>query len=362
MEVTQPPPPRPAPEPAKPVILSLSPSRPSLPEILASDQLSFHGLARHLPTDAAMAYRGRADIEKYLDGLQAAGAGNIRQFSGGPTFAFGYTLHGHAWVAFRGSRTDSCRNMFVDFVLIDANVLPSGSPRRHRGFLRAWHRIETQIASWMNELPNECRRLVLTGHSLGGALAILAGFHLSTTFPVRAVITFGAPRVGLIRFFNQYSARPSDPTKPSPSLADVTYRYTHVTDIVSRIPPPIFLYFHVGSEHTVSAIGSIEAGPPPDLISRFVALRDRLFGLAPPARRYVPPQFASPPPPEVYVTRLTETLKQCPWILAVPAAALLRLTAVAVVAGALVKLGDFRQHRCRKYQDAFLAEPGLPPW
>jgi hypothetical protein len=72
--------------------------------------------------------------------------------------------------------------------------------------------------------------LVITGHSLGGALAALVGACFSvlgSPVPtVSAIYTFGQPRIGLHDFCNTYSR----------ILADKLVRFVNKQDLVPRVP------------------------------------------------------------------------------------------------------------------------------
>lgn len=65
--------------------------------------------------------------------------------------------------------------------------------RMHKGFMEAFLSVEQQIDAkieQLNDLP-----LYITGHSLGGALAVVATWHIKSE-NLAACYTFGAPRVG----------------------------------------------------------------------------------------------------------------------------------------------------------------------
>jgi triacylglycerol lipase len=77
----------------------------------------------------------------------------------------------------------------------------------------------------------ECRQLWLTGHSLGGALAMLAANELFSraergAAPIAGVYTFGQPRVGNAGFRDAYDTL----------LKGRTFRIVHGDDVVPRIP------------------------------------------------------------------------------------------------------------------------------
>jgi predicted lipase len=83
---------------------------------------------------------------------------------------------------------------------------------------------------------NNGRKLYFTGHSLGGALAVLAANRVDAKYPdrIEAVYTFGQPAVGGRGFYDNYR------------LHDRTYRYCSGVDIVTFFPP--FFYKHVGQQ------------------------------------------------------------------------------------------------------------------
>jgi triacylglycerol lipase len=84
------------------------------------------------------------------------------------------------------------------------------------------------------------RTLWITGHSLGGALAVLAGgactYDPDTLLPVNGLYTFGQPRVGLHDFCNNIEIK----------FGPVYYRFVNDRDVVPRVPPRAFDYTHVG--------------------------------------------------------------------------------------------------------------------
>ena len=70
----------------------------------------------------------------------------------------------------------------------------------HKGFWNAYNVIRDELVSKVRSVLKEGsgqRKIYITGHSLGGALAIHAGRHLSLIFKQSIrIYTYGAPRVG----------------------------------------------------------------------------------------------------------------------------------------------------------------------
>lgn len=86
------------------------------------------------------------------------------------------------------------------------------------------------IAALSKAGRDQTKPLMITGHSLGGALAALAGAHFTVMgLPVPAVsaiYTFGQPRIGLHDFCNTYDR----------ILADKLVRFVNKKDLVPRVP------------------------------------------------------------------------------------------------------------------------------
>ena len=81
--------------------------------------------------------------------------------------------------------------------------------------------------------------IVVTGHSLGGAVASLLGAYLRDMYLKVDIYTFGSPRIGndaLVKYIYDQPGK--------------TYRLTHYTDLVPRLPPMFwpFCYRHTTPE------------------------------------------------------------------------------------------------------------------
>lgn len=175
-----------------------------------------------------LVYKSVAVYHALENSLTAPRYSNIQALEECHVKAVGFVVEGQGVLAFRGTQS------LQDFAA-DVRARKCGAPPRHRGFDQAWSIIRPRVQAWLSGLPADAG-LVLTGHSLGGALAILAALDLAEQRRVRAVVTFGAPRVGGVEFQQQYDAR----------LRQVTWRVEYGRDPIARIPPPEFDYRHVG--------------------------------------------------------------------------------------------------------------------
>lgn len=139
---------------------------------------------------------------------------------------------GEIIVAFRG--TADAGNWLTD---LDCGLIPVLNFRVHRGFYEAMQAVELDLDASLH--AGESRRLWVTGHSLGGALAKLwALWAAGRGLDVAGVYTFGQPRVGDAAFATFYDS----------VLKEQSFRVVHADDIVPRIPWQLSRYRHAGHE------------------------------------------------------------------------------------------------------------------
>jgi hypothetical protein len=199
--------------------------------------------------------------EVVLPYFERAGLGQSRFFEGGNTQCYVAANDRFAIVGFRGSEL-SAQKGTIDFqalagdFLTDANFWMSdwdNGGKVHRGFKKALDDVWGGLFPHLESIRERGCPLWMTGHSLGAALATLAGSRFASA---RAVYTFGSPRVGNVAFSEKYSAR--------------CYRFVYNQDIVTRIPPPLF-YRHVGEIRFIDGHGKIR--PPADACQKTECLR-----------------------------------------------------------------------------------------
>ncbi|HET6377076.1 MAG TPA: lipase family protein [Methylocella sp.] len=113
----------------------------------------------------------------------------------------------------------------------------TGGPQVAKGFELAIGCVWQQLQSLLQEPQAQGARIFLTGHSLGGALAVLAADRiLKAGGRVDAVYTFGMPRPGTKEFAAAYNER----------IGGRTYRLVYGCDLVPALPPPALGFRHVG--------------------------------------------------------------------------------------------------------------------
>lgn len=181
--------------------------------------------------------------------------------------AFAYLEDGVGYLSFRG--TDNLRNWLSDF-----HITPAGLPKRHRGFDNCCRRLLPKIQEWL--IRSEPQELIITGHSLGGAMAQIAAFDLRSQWRIRAVVCFGAPLVGWRQFAETYDAS-SLRGQPDNTLGGITTTYVFKSDLVRTLLLPRLCYKPVGQVIMIDERGQQSDGFNPwyeDAISETVSTFD----------------------------------------------------------------------------------------
>ena len=186
------------------------------------------------------------------------------------------SARGFAYVAEDSTATIVfCGSKIRHHFTINAVVWPWIRPRRHAGFVRAWRHIQKDVEDWLkSELPNG-GEIILTGHSLGGAIAQIAAYELRlpklplpNAYQVKHVVCWGSPRIGGARMRGLY--RKSN----KPNLHRNTRHIMRGGDIIPFLPPPPF-YKHVGREFALSEDGvPVEGAAAPFWLSFLKIVQD----------------------------------------------------------------------------------------
>jgi len=114
----------------------------------------------------------------------------------------------------------------------------------HRGFHAGFSIVRSQIEQELKQFSG--RAIVLTGHSLGGALATIAAAEWLGVVPIAAIYTYGQPAVGKGGF----------PAFVRQHYGGNFYRFVNDDDVVPRVPPG---YTHVGRLLHFDASGRLKA-------------------------------------------------------------------------------------------------------
>lgn len=156
-------------------------------------------------------------------------------------------------IAFRGTRESvdwSISNLKMFPVALKNGSSQSKKIKVHRGFQQTLYYTDktTKLQSFDAILKHIAdldlfsnRKIVITGHSLGGALATLFSVKLRAIEPIvvenqlEEIVLFGAPAVGLKKFKSFYN-----------ELNQKTIRIINGSDVVPFTPP--LFYYHVRQE------------------------------------------------------------------------------------------------------------------
>jgi len=188
-----------------------------------------------------------AEPDVVLPLFEKVGLKDVSFFETGSTQCFVAANNLFAIVSFRGTEVSEHKGridfqaMAADFIT-DADLWMSdwdNGGKAHRGFKKALDDIWKDLYASLESIRSRGCTIWMTGHSLGAALATLAGDRYEKT---QAVYTFGSPRVGNAVFKEKYKTP--------------CYRIVHNRDIVARVPPPIF-YRHVGEIQFIDGHGKI---------------------------------------------------------------------------------------------------------
>jgi pimeloyl-ACP methyl ester carboxylesterase len=195
---------------------------------------------------ARLAYRkfehGGADRESLIAALALVGLSGFEAFgswaTGTRAFAAILPHEKRALVVFRGTEPDDVTDLGTD---LEVSLTPwDGAARVHAGFRDAFESVADAISRWRDvhaPLPP-----IVTGHSLGAALATLA----ASRWRAARLVTFGCPRVG-------------NPAFAATIASNANVRYVNCCDVVTELPPEMpDLYEHVGPLRYIDRLGRIE--------------------------------------------------------------------------------------------------------
>lgn len=149
-------------------------------------------------------------------------------------------------LVFRGSV--SRLNWHKDFDIIKAHTDMCKHCHIHHGYWKSWMGIRDSVKAAVQQTLDASPgyRFVITGHSLGGALATLAAADFRKDSDDLAnrteLFTFGSPRVG-----NKEAAAFMS------GQSSLSYRITSRYDMIPRLPWHGFGYYHTSPEYWIRA-------------------------------------------------------------------------------------------------------------
>jgi hypothetical protein len=152
-------------------------------------------------------------------------------------------------VSFRGS--SNLTNWLADFDFQNMVPYETECPecKVHGGFYKSWLSVarETTAAVQALRVQHPKADILVTGHSLGAAMAVLCATSLyyNLGLPVTHVYTYGQPRVGNAAFHRFYN---NGTTARQYASNGSSFRLVHWRDPVPRLPFQILGFEHTSTE------------------------------------------------------------------------------------------------------------------
>jgi len=182
------------------------------------------------------------DIQKMKDNLSAHeySTQKLKYFNKEGAQAYGmYTKTGEAVVVFRGTEPDTINDIIADLKAWPTVIETQG--KVHDGFKDELDKIYPLILEWLGSKRD--KTVIITGHSLGAAMASLFAARLHQMDIDVELYTFGSPRVGNKEWAEQFENIKA-------------YRFVNNNDLVCRVPTGLY-YQHVGETCYFSYKGNL---------------------------------------------------------------------------------------------------------
>jgi hypothetical protein len=207
------------------------------------------GTARNLAWAAQLAYETDSDSREKFNRILARWGWKLETFLIGTSnpivpipIAAGYVARAGdvTVIAFAGTEPENLRQWLLNFSI-------GADTGTHKGYSEGVGSVWGQL---LKKIPTGTA-IYITGHSLGGALSVVAANRLCREASelgtnIRGIYTMGMPRTFPEETALSYNESPQD-SEPPPGMR--TFRLMHGDDIVPHVPPTSapFDYRHVGS-------------------------------------------------------------------------------------------------------------------
>lgn len=158
-------------------------------------------------------------------------------------------------IAFRGTEPDELSD-----VLADLNAWPAGAMTHglvHSGFKGELDKLWNPLMRHWGQGHTK-KKLYITGHSLGAAMATIATSRLEEEVDVEQLTTFGSPRVGTRKFVKNIRTK--------------HLRFVNNNDIVTKVPLFIMGYKHHGDLQYINFYGNVRK------LTTWQAIKDKWRG------------------------------------------------------------------------------------
>ncbi len=166
-------------------------------------------------------YDHNKEKETLENELEHLNAKLVQTFDSNGTQCFLAQTEDYLVLAFRGTESTSIKDIKTD---LKANTISCETPGKiHSGFKAAFDEVAVDIKLTLDKPEFSHLPLMITGHSLGGALATVASKIITHKGGNAACYTFGSPRVGDEEWIS--------------SIKTPLYRVVNAADCVTMMPP-----------------------------------------------------------------------------------------------------------------------------
>jgi hypothetical protein len=200
-----------------------------------------------------------SERQRLADALERVGFAGLKLFGDRKTDTQGFGAYRSgdrtALIGFRGTQPDKVTDVATDLEAHQVAWHESGG-NVHGGFAEAARSVMPQVEDWLKAESAGRARLILTGHSLGAAVATLVASVVRPT----ALITLGSPRVG-------------DPTFATTFAGMGGTRIVDCCDAVTEVPPELPIYTHIRPPTYITKDGATLQNPSAEEIAK-----DRFHG------------------------------------------------------------------------------------
>lgn len=181
--------------------------------------------------------------------LKKRGFTDVSTLNFGSSLGYVAMIGDTAVVMFRGTNPPEIQDWFAN---LNNRAFKSEHGQVHAGFWASYETLHDQLIEVLRQ--KQPKRIWITGHSLGGALAVICSYRLMTdeSKEIAGVMTFGQPRVGSPEFCKYMES----------TLSGRMVHFVNENDLVPRIPPS---FEHFGSLVWYTG-GVIRRSRPPNLM------------------------------------------------------------------------------------------------
>ncbi len=181
--------------------------------------------------------------------LKKRGFTDISTLNFGSSLGYVAMIDDTAVIMFRGTNPSEIQDWFVN---LNNNSFRAKYGSVHTGFGASYETLHDQLIEVLRQ--KNPKRIWVTGHSLGGALAVVCSYRLMTDEKreIAGVMTFGQPRVGSSEFCKHMDSE----------LRGRMVHFVNENDLVPRVPPS---FEHFGSLVWYTG-GVIRRSRPPNLM------------------------------------------------------------------------------------------------